>query len=101
MEQKNIIIAIAVILLVVTGAVLFSHKNLNGNVVAVSGSEANYSNGEWLSDNCDCLEHNRKGCANSSFTYANGLCRDANLVTNPINKCSLYNCSGEKVEFKG
>ena len=57
---------------------------------------------DFTSDkNCRCLEREIKECFLEGFEYIpeRKICKNENLVTNPISRCSKYECSGEVYSF--
>ncbi|MEK6925970.1 MAG: hypothetical protein AABW50_01685 [Nanoarchaeota archaeon] len=95
MKIKTKSIFIAIILAVIALSLFAVVKNFkNPNVVKNPDSEKlDFYDEDWLDDNCECLEHNRTACRFDGYIYSNGYCTSGNNFTNPIRKCSQYNCS--------
>jgi hypothetical protein len=86
-SSKKIIIVFAVILAVVLiGSLIQSF--IVGNVAKEK------SQGDWLSENCNCTERNYAICPADIPTYKDGYCTnpEKKTTTNPMKGCSKYNC---------
>ena len=103
MEKNKIFIwAFLILLAVVLAFSLFSKKIFVGKVVDEPKQEdvGNIPDEDWLFDNCNCTARERRVCGDESFEYSNGFCRYKNMITNPILKCSEYNCSEQNYMWK-
>ncbi len=56
--------------------------------------------GEWLVENCNCLEKERILCPEGfELSETGGRCIDENRFTNVLRACSKYNCLNEIIEW--
>jgi hypothetical protein len=54
---------------------------------------------DWVKDNCDCIEKNKRSCRYEGFELIEGgVCRKAGQITTALISCSKYNCTGEIYE---
>ncbi len=82
------------IIVVLLGVVIITNKVMTANAIK---ELENYK--QWLSDNCECLEHSISKCSLDGFEYnkTRNFCvnKDKKQVTYPTLGCSQYNCSNE------
>ncbi|MBI2045251.1 hypothetical protein HYT23_04290 [Candidatus Pacearchaeota archaeon] len=97
MKSKKTIIFLGISALL-TGILVFFLFNgkMTGNVVRDDGHSES-----WLNDNCMCLEKERLTCHYPGFELKEDkYCWKDNTFTNPLKKCSLYDCNGENVSLR-
>jgi len=57
---------------------------------------------DYLVDHCNCLERERFACGFEGFVFREGFCWNGSVATNPIRRCSKYQCSGGDIlNFNG
>jgi len=100
-NNKNLKIDLGIVLALLLASLLFlvyfGFFSTTGNVVY----EKSFYDTFYDEDICRCLERERQVCSLDGFELEpeNRLCRKGNLVTNPLLKCSAYECSGVEYRF--
>jgi len=56
---------------------------------------------DYLNDNCECLARERLACGFSGYEVVGNFCMKEKNITNPIRKCSKYNCNGDIINYSG
>ena len=91
-KKTAILFGISALLIGILVFFLFNGK-VTGDVVKDEGHSES-----WLNDNCVCLEKKRLVCHYEGFELRDdNYCWKDDTFTNPLKKCSLYNCNGENV----
>ncbi len=90
---KNALLIAGISLIVIFLLMIIGEK-IRADVVKQNQESQAYL--DWMSQNCDCLAHDRLFC-NPGFELKSHNCVNINekLFTNAIAGCSEYNCSGE------
>lgn len=102
MKEKTLRIIVFLVLMAVLITLSLLAKNIflgeTEKKIDKTTSDIEYEE-SYLASNCNCLERNRFLCGFEGFEYTNGTCRNNLTLTNPITKCSKYDCNGYEVEF--
>lgn len=105
--NKKIIFAILLLILIAFAFVLLTRKTPTSYIIQ-SENEVDIKDNntgkvidqEWIEDNCNCIERNKSACGFEGFEYRDdGFCHKGETFTNPMKKCSKYNCTGENYSY--
>ena len=90
---KNALLIAGISIIIIFLFMIIGDK-VKANILKENQETQAYQN--WLSENCDCLAHERLFCP-SGFQMVNSTCInvDEKTFTNKLAGCSEYNCSGE------
>ena len=103
--MAKVSLKVVVFLILLAGIIaftLFSKKIFVSRVVEeipLEEEKENFLDEDWFVDNCKCVERERFVCGFPGYEFINGLCRSGKNVTNPIGKCSKYDCGVENYSF--
>jgi len=93
MKTIGVVILVGILIVALLAFIIFD-KKLSGEVV----SEETYDE-DWLNENCDCIERQRLECHYAGYELRGNFCWNGKKFTNPVRKCSIYDCAGEIYEI--
>jgi len=93
MEKLKVKLIIALILLAIIIAISLLYNPLGHNKDVQPSNKQQER--DFYIDNCNCLKHNIKACSLQGYEYYDGACRLGGNITNPVLKCSKYDCDGQ------
>ena len=96
-EKMWRLILVLFLLVAVVAFGIFSEKVLIGKVVEETNVDKVYEK-DYIRENCECVERNIFVCGFEGFEYGGEFCEKGKEITNPIRKCSKFDCSGYIVE---
>jgi hypothetical protein len=95
-NKKTRIAIVLAVSVAVAALIIFIGSRMNADIIKEQQEAGDYQN--WLSENCECMEHNRPYCFDG-FELRGNLCFDnvKKTYTGRILGCSKYDCSGQSV----
>ncbi|MBI3623233.1 hypothetical protein HY212_04105 [Candidatus Pacearchaeota archaeon] len=101
MSRMNLRIAFVLFLLVaIIGVLVYENFIYEKKPIPNPNVDKIYEE-NYLNDNCVCIARGRLACGFAGYELRNDLCWNGNSSTNPINKCSRYNCDGKIINYSG
>jgi hypothetical protein len=101
MNKRKIKIAFVLFLLVaIIGVLVYEAFIYEPKPVPNPNADHIYEE-DYLNSNCDCIARERLACGFQGYELVGKLCMKESNITNPIRKCSKYNCDGEIINYSG